>query len=71
VDALNILLAYLAFSLLADRVLAPQERPLMRRLPTLWFYWLLVSYAGLRAIGQLVNKPHMWEKTPHREVSPT
>ncbi|WP_062212338.1 glycosyltransferase family 2 protein [Aureimonas sp. AU12] len=71
VDALNILLAYLAFSLLADRVLAPQERPLMRRLPTLWFYWLLVSYAGLRAIGQLVSKPHMWEKTPHREVAPT
>jgi len=28
-------------------------------------YWLLQSIGALRAIGQLVTRPHFWEKTPH------
>lgn len=29
------------------------------------FYWFLVSIASLKALGQLVFKPHYWEKTHH------
>jgi glycosyltransferase XagB len=29
------------------------------------FYWLLMSVAAARAFGQLVTRPHIWEKTPH------
>jgi glycosyltransferase XagB len=28
-------------------------------------YWLLMSVAAWRAVGQLVTSLHMWEKTPH------
>ncbi len=68
VDLFNIALAYAVFVLTARLVANETERPLLRRLWSLWFfYWLIVSLAGLRAIGQLVHAPHMWEKTPHRE----
>ncbi|MBB3935953.1 glycosyltransferase family 2 protein [Aureimonas phyllosphaerae] len=67
VDALNIALAYAVFILTARLVANEAERPLLPRLWSLWFYWLIVSLAGLRAIGQLFHSPHMWEKTPHRE----
>ncbi|KQQ79841.1 glycosyltransferase family 2 protein [Aureimonas sp. Leaf324] len=67
VDAVNIALAYAVFILTARLVASPSERPLLGRLWSLWFYWLIVSLAGLRAIGQLFHSPHMWEKTPHRE----
>lgn len=33
---------------------------------TLPAYWLLLSVAAWRAVYQLVVKPHLWEKTPHR-----
>jgi len=29
------------------------------------FYWLLVSVAGVKALYQLIFKPHFWEKTVH------
>jgi cellulose synthase/poly-beta-1,6-N-acetylglucosamine synthase-like glycosyltransferase len=29
------------------------------------FYWLLMSLAAWRAVGQLVTSLHKWEKTPH------
>ena len=32
---------------------------------TLPVYWLLVSIAAYRALGQLLTRPHYWEKTPH------
>ncbi len=70
VDFLNIVLAYAVFILTARLVANDAERPLLHRLWSLWFYWLIVSLAGLRAIGQLVHAPHMWEKTPHREPAP-
>jgi hypothetical protein len=29
------------------------------------FYWILMSLAAWRAMGQLVTGLHVWEKTPH------
>ncbi|MFC4625782.1 hypothetical protein ACFO1V_11255 [Daeguia caeni] len=29
-------------------------------------YWLLISRAAWRALIQLIHKPHLWEKTPHK-----
>jgi glycosyltransferase XagB len=29
------------------------------------FYWLMMSVAGVKALGQLVGRPHYWEKTVH------
>ncbi len=29
------------------------------------FYWGLMSIAALKAVGQLIRKPHYWEKTDH------
>ena len=29
------------------------------------FYWLLHSFSALRALIQLIRKPHVWEKTEH------
>ncbi len=28
-------------------------------------YWLMASWATYRAVGQLVRRAHVWEKTPH------
>lgn len=28
-------------------------------------YWLLISFAGYRALYQLIRAPHLWEKTTH------
>ena len=28
-------------------------------------YWLLISAAGYRALGQIIRCPHLWEKTEH------
>ena len=28
-------------------------------------YWLLISLAAYRALGQLIAAPHLWEKTEH------
>ncbi|MCB1386949.1 MAG: glycosyltransferase [Nitratireductor sp.] len=28
-------------------------------------YWMLISWAGWRALFQLIRDPHVWEKTPH------
>jgi cellulose synthase/poly-beta-1,6-N-acetylglucosamine synthase-like glycosyltransferase len=30
------------------------------------FYWFLLSLAAWRSMYQLIIKPHLWEKTPHR-----
>ncbi|WP_182085191.1 glycosyltransferase [Aureimonas sp. ME7] len=67
VDLFNIAIAYTVFIATARLVANDTERPLLRRLWSLWFYWLIVSYAGIRALIQLFRAPHVWEKTPHRE----
>lgn len=65
-DLINVVLATLAFVLLARKTMTRLEwATLASRLPTIWFYWLLVSVAGLRAFLHLCRKPHRWEKTPH------
>lgn len=28
-------------------------------------YWLLISFAAYRAVLQLIDAPHLWEKTRH------
>lgn len=29
------------------------------------FYWMMLGFAAIRAIKQLLNNPYYWEKTPH------
>lgn len=33
------------------------------------FYWFLHSAASLRALWQIVTRPHYWDKTPHAQTS--
>jgi cellulose synthase/poly-beta-1,6-N-acetylglucosamine synthase-like glycosyltransferase len=67
IDLFNLAAGYLAMGLLASRTLALRRgRIEPRLLLMLPLYWLLMSVAGYRAIGQLILRPHHWEKTPHR-----
>jgi hypothetical protein len=62
----NLAAGYLAVALLTERALALRGRS--RELPALIglpVYWLLMAVACVRALFQLVVKPHLWEKTPH------
>ena len=62
---------HLVFVGLARSVLARRERWLVRGwLVHLPVYWLALGVAGWRALGQLMTRPHRWEKTPHMP-SPT
>lgn len=67
VDMINILGSYLSFSLLGLRHMTQTERNgiKMRHLALLPFYWLAMSRASWRAIGELASKAHYWAKTPH------
>ncbi|SKA36444.1 hypothetical protein SAMN05428963_12087 [Consotaella salsifontis] len=65
-DTFNIIFGIAAFAVLALRHLDDEERRVLPR--HLWWihaYWLLISLASLRALGQLFRTPHHWEKTPH------
>ncbi len=42
-----------------------QHWDLMKYVYLVPFYWLCISIAALRAVFQLVFKPHFWEKTHH------
>ncbi|RYE71975.1 MAG: glycosyltransferase, partial [Oxalobacteraceae bacterium] len=65
-DCVILVLGYLAYGVLLLKSLAPEERTLFRPLfVSVYFYWMLVSLAVLRAMVQLVAAPHRWEKTPH------
>jgi cellulose synthase/poly-beta-1,6-N-acetylglucosamine synthase-like glycosyltransferase len=65
-DAFTLIAGYLAFVVLATQALDREEkRFLPRHLWTLAVYWLLVSVAAFRAFLQLMDRPHVWEKTPH------
>lgn len=68
----NLAAGYLAVALLTERALALRGRS--RELPALIglpVYWLLMAVACVRALFQLVVKPHLWEKTPHVGVGPS
>ena len=41
---------------------------LMFALVMLPFYWLLASWAAVRALRELIQQPYAWSKTPHRAV---
>lgn len=70
IDVLNLLGSYLIFFLSGWRAFIPLEkRDIKKRwLFMLPFYWLLMSWAGWRAITQLPTQAHKWEKTPHRPI---
>src|SRR5690606_38297970 len=63
----NLVAGYVAMALLASRSLNRRGRAI-----TAWgilllpAYWLLMSLASYRAIGELVMRPHHWAKTPHK-----
>lgn len=42
-----------------------REPALLRSLPWLPLYWLLISVAAYRACFELVRRPYFWHKTPH------
>lgn len=70
IDVFNILGSYLIFFLAGWRAFIPLEkRDIKRRwLFMLPFYWLLMSWAGWRAITQLPTNAQKWEKTPHQPI---
>ena len=64
----NLVAGYLTYGFLAWAVLSVGQFKTYRSwLLLLPVYWILISYAGWRALFQLVRKPHIWEKTPHGE----
>ncbi|WP_394690849.1 glycosyltransferase family 2 protein [Hoeflea sp.] len=66
-DFTNILGSYLTFGAIGWFGFTAYERRCLKRRWLLLTpaYWLLMSYAGWRALLQLINKAHLWEKTPH------
>ena len=67
VNLFNLGAGYAATILLARRTLALRRRASdLSWLAALPLYWLLMALACLRGLWQLLNKPHVWEKTPHR-----
>jgi glycosyltransferase XagB len=67
IDLANIGGSYLTFIAMGWRGFTGHERA---KLKAHWVlltpaYWLLMSIAGWRALGQLVSNAHLWEKTPH------
>ncbi|MCY0093379.1 glycosyltransferase family 2 protein [Hoeflea ulvae] len=70
-DIANIGGSYLTFIATGWRGFTGHERTRLKRRWLLLTpaYWLLMSYAGWRALKQLATNTHLWEKTPH-PVSP-
>ncbi len=61
----NLVAGYFAVALLSRRTLVLRKRGADAwALFGLPIYWLMMSLACLRAFGQLVVRPHHWEKTP-------
>ncbi len=62
----NLVGGYTTYGLLALAVLkATGHGKHAIALLSLPFYWILLSFAGWRALYQLFVTPHHWEKTPH------
>ena len=66
INLFNLIAGYLSVAMLTGKALALRDRshelPALIGLP---FYWLLMAVACVRALVQLVARPHHWEKTPH------
>lgn len=71
IDIANIALGYLSFLLLGWQTLERGERKGFWKVVCFTpIYWLLMSWAALRAVWQLWRRPHLWEKTPHTPERP-
>ncbi len=71
IGALNLVAGYGAGALLAAvAAVRHGKASLLRSLPLLPAYWLLVSVAAYRALWQLFRDPHRWEKTAHSARRP-
>jgi cellulose synthase/poly-beta-1,6-N-acetylglucosamine synthase-like glycosyltransferase len=69
VDAANITCGYASFLLLGWQTLEHRERKgFWKTVAMTPVYWAMMSLAALRAVWQLVRRPHVWEKTPHRRM---
>jgi len=66
VDWITILLSYTAFAVIGWKA---TERPIRRRIRHRMIfipvYWIAMSIAAWRALGQMFTRPFYWEKTPH------
>ena len=66
IGSFNLVAGYTTYGLLALVALKTagmtQIGPMIVFLP---LYWVLISFAGWRALVHLIVKPHGWEKTPH------
>lgn len=62
----NLLFAFLTYAFLSYRALSYRNKK-----SHTWYalylpiYWIFLSIAAWRALGQLITAPHIWEKTPH------
>jgi cellulose synthase/poly-beta-1,6-N-acetylglucosamine synthase-like glycosyltransferase len=71
VVAFNLVAGYVAAIVLGQRSVARRHASLaMRSCLLMPFYWLAISIAAYRALGQLVRAPHLWEKTDHAGLGP-
>ncbi|SMD18901.1 glycosyltransferase family 2 protein [Rhizobium sp. RU36D] len=66
IDIANILGSYAAFFILGATAMIGHERALIgRRWCAIPLYWLMISWAGWRALLELRFRPFFWQKTPH------
>ncbi|GGA78960.1 glycosyl transferase [Brucella endophytica] len=65
IDAVNITLAYVSYYMLGLKTLNREERRAGLYFCWIPVYWLLMSFSAWRAVWQLFEAPHLWEKTPH------
>lgn len=64
--ALTLILGLALHWFIAARVIAQEKWHDMYHAQLLYpFYWLLHSFACIKALWQLIFKPHFWEKTTH------
>lgn len=66
-DVFNLIGGYFIFLFVGASALIPAQK---KKLKTRWLflpplYWLLMSFAGWRALSQLPLRSQFWEKTPH------
>ena len=70
VDITNIFGSYAAFVGLGWAPMKPRERAAVGwRWTLVPAYWMLISLAAWRAVGELHNKPFFWNKTAHRPTT--
>ena len=64
--AFNLVTAYVTGIVLGSVAVARRGRlDLARHAVLMPLYWLMISLAAYRALGQLIAAPHLWEKTEH------